>query len=279
MGLDRREFLAGTTAGLAGLAVGGGCGDNTGRFGRFTAMLSIQTWTFRQFPIDVALDWVDQLGFARVELGSNHFSSTAADAAVDAMRAAIAARGLECVTAGLELPTADAAANRHLFEYARRLGLRTLLVDPTADSFTSLDALVAEFDVRAGIHNHGPGTRYPLIADVLAAVAGHDPRIGSILDTGHCLRSGEDPVDAIHRLAGRLYGLHLKDVATATADAPDVILGHGALDVEGVLVALRDVGVPADASLSIEYEANPDAPYDDVAAALALLEDLARRVG
>jgi hypothetical protein len=37
----------------------------------------------------------------------------------------------------------------------------------------------------------------------------------------------------------------------------------------GVFRALREVGFPDDASISLEHEANPEAPYDDVAAALA----------
>jgi inosose dehydratase len=274
--LTRRAFVAGAALGLGVATTGCGGGDPRPDFGWLTPWMSIQTWTLRGFPLTDALDQVVALGLVRVELGSNHVSSTSAPADVDAALAELAARGLTCVTCGLEETSADAAADRRAFDFARRLGAHAILVDPPADAFAALEPLVVEYDVRLGIHNHGPGSRYPLIADVLAALAGRDPRIGAILDTGHCLRSGEDPVDAVRRLAGRLHGVHLKDVAAPEAAAPDVILGDGALDLPGVLAALRTAGLPAGAAVSLEYEANPEAPFDDIALALSRIAALAR---
>ena len=40
-------------------------------------------------------------------------------------------------------------------------------------------------------------------------------KIGCCIDTGHFLRSREDPVDAAEAFAGRTYGVHLKDVKDA----------------------------------------------------------------
>ncbi len=73
-----------------------------------------------------------------------------------------------------------------------------------------------------------------------------------------------------------LFGLHLKDVAAPMPGAIDTILGEGVLDLPGVFRTLRAVGFPADASLSVEYEANPEAPYDDLVIALANIERAVR---
>ena len=66
---------------------------------------------------------------------------------------------------------------------------------------------------------------------MLNAIKGHHPSIGACADLGHYIRSGEDPVRAITLLAGRLYGVHLKDFAEPKKDAAGVILGRGQLDV------------------------------------------------
>jgi sugar phosphate isomerase/epimerase len=103
---------------------------------------------------------------------------------------------------------------------------------------------------------------------VHAIIDGRDRRLGAIIDTGHYLRMGVDPVETIHAFAGRLHGLHLKDVVAANVNAPDAVLGEGLLDVTAVACALRDVRIPAYASLSLEYEGEPDAPYDALSRAI-----------
>ena len=262
--MDRREFLR-------SLALLAACGDNWdgGRFAGFT--MAIQSWTFRIYLVDDALAAIARLGITRVELSpqAGHFGFPATDDQIATMRAKLAANRLDCVTSGLEPASADPIANRAVFDYAKKLGLRTIMVDAPPDSLDSLDQLAVEYDIRIGIHNHGPGTRYSQIADVAAALVGRDRRIGCIVDTGHYTRAGVDPIEAPHAFAGRVYGVHLKDVAAANAAAPDTILGEGVLDLVGVFRALRDIGFPPDASLSLEYEANPYAPYDDVVTCLA----------
>ena len=54
---------------------------------------------------------------------------------------------------------------------------------------------------------------------------------------GHYIRSSEDPVEVIHKLGDRLYGIHLKDFAEQKKKTHGVILGKGHLDVPGVFKA------------------------------------------
>jgi sugar phosphate isomerase/epimerase len=190
-------------------------------------------------------------------------------AAIAAMQRKLAGLGLTISGHGVNRFTADAAANRRLFAFAKAAGIRTITADPDPDSFASLDELVKEFDVRVAIHNHGPRHRYNKAADVLAAIEKHDERIGACADLGHFIRSGERPVDVIRLLTGRLYGVHLKDFAEMQDATKGVILGRGHLDVDGVFAALARAGFPADGALSIEYEENKDDPIADLRACVA----------
>ncbi len=270
MTLRRRDALRVMTAGAWAAA----CAGDEPRFGGH--VMSIQTWTFRSFDLPTALDMSAMLGLDHVELGSNHVSSASGPPVAEVLEA-LARRGLSCVTAGLEPTSADHAANERVFAFAVALGLRTILVAPPTDAWASLERLVAEHDVRLGVHNHGPGSPYSTIEDIAAALAGRDPRIGTIVDTGHYLRAGVDPVAALHAHRGRIFGVHLKDVAALDPAAPDVVLGTGVLDVDAVFVALRDANLPRDACVSLEYEANPGDPYDDVVAGLERAAQAARR--
>ena len=120
-------------------------------------------------------------------------------------------------------------------------------------------------------HNHGPGSRYNTIEDSLAAIDGLDERIGCIVDSGHYLRSDINPAEAVHVLRGRVHGVHLKSVAARTADAPDTIVGRGELEGVAFHLAVAESGLPADVSISLEYEANLD-PFEDLVESLDLID-------
>ena len=96
---------------------------------------------------------------------------------------------------------------------------------------------------------------------------------GACVDTGHVLRSNEDPVKWIHELGPRVFGLHIKDVAEKQDRTHDVIIGKGHLDVVGLFKALRQIKFPADGALSLEYEANPMNPIDEMKACLEVARE------
>jgi len=275
--LPRRRFLglaaAGAGATLLGLSNRGrASADDYGGF-----VMGIQTYSLRGFPADKALDQARQLGVTTLEFFPGHFSLQASQADIDSVKNKVQSLGLKTLSHGVNPFTKDHEANRKIFEFAKRAGIRNLSADPREDAFESLDRLVAEFDIRIAIHNHGPGARYDKVADVLKAIKGHHPSIGACADLGHFIRSGEDPVRAISLLSGRLYGVHLKDFAEPKRDAKGVILGRGQLDLDGTFRALRKAELPADACLALEYEEKPDDPLEDIRECLAAAADAARR--
>ena len=58
--------------------------------------------------------------------------------------------------------------------------------------------------------------------------------------------------------------MHIKDEEKQEKRSHNVIIGKGHLDLVGLFRALREVKFPADGSLSLEYEANPANPIDDM---------------
>jgi inosose dehydratase len=235
--------------------------------------LGLQSYTLREFPVEKAIELAKELGFAHVEFTRKHVSPETSVAELESVKRKMADLGLRISAQGVNPFTKDHAANRRVFELAKRMGNRNISADPSEDSFDSLDKLVAEYDIRIAIHNHGPGSRYDKIADVMKAIKGRDPRIGACADLGHYIRSAEDPVKAVTLLGDRLYGIHLKDFAEQKKDAKGVVLGKGHLDVLAVYKALLKVNFPADGALSLEYEENPKNPLPDVKACIAVAHE------
>ncbi len=258
--LSRRQWLAASAATVAAASL-----PRTA-FAASPAMpkLGIQLYSLRGYKVNEALQHAADLGFEQVEFYSGMLPIDSTPEQIAAMKKRVADLGMSISAHGVNGFGGDAAANRKVFELAQALGIPTITADPAPEAFDSLDDLVKEFDIRIAIHNHGPSARYNRVVDVLKAIEGHDERIGACADLGHFIRSGEQPVEVIRSLKGRLYGIHLKDFAEMKEHSQGVILGKGHLDVEGVFFAMQNVGFPANGALSLEYEENPANPLDDI---------------
>ena len=255
---SRRAFFASAAAGVVGVPLARAASLKA----KFT--LGIQAFSLRKYSLDDALHHTKELGFDAIEFYPRMFPVTDSASEIKAVLQKVRDHGLLISAHGVNKFTADREANRKVFTFAKQARIKTLTADPAPESFDSLEELVKEFDIRVGIHNHGPGHRYNKVIDVLRAIENRDSRIGACADLGHYIRSAERPVEVIRLLKGRLYGIHLKDFAQMQKKSEGVILGKGHLDVPAVFVALAQVGFPDDGALSLEYEKNPENPLNDI---------------
>jgi len=242
--------------------------------------MGIQSYSLRAFGIDGkegALQKIDDLGLHWVEFFGRHYPITPDKVKIGAMNAKLAKHDMSVSAHGVNGFGKNHEANEKIFLFAKLAGIPNISANPSPDSFDSLDKLVAKYNVRIAIHNHGPGALYDKIEDGLKAVKGHDKRIGFCADLGHYIRSAEDPVEVIHKLGDRLYGIHLKDFAEQKQRTKGVILGKGHLDVTGVFKTLKKVGFPADGALSLEYEENAANPIPDIQECLAIAAEGAQK--
>ena len=240
-------------------------------------VLGMQSYSLRSFPVDKALDDIQELGLHSVEFFNAHLPINSTQQQIDEMKQKLARHNIKLFAHGVNGFSKDHEKNREVFEFAKKAGIRNISADPTPDAFDSLDKLVEEFDVRIAIHNHGPGARYDKVDDVLKAVQGRHKHIGACADLGHYIRSGEDPVKVIRMLEGRLFGIHLKDFDEPKKNAKGVILGKGHLDVVEVFKALKKVNFPADGALSIEYEEHAENPMPDLRECVAVAREAEKK--
>lgn len=242
--------------------------------------LGIQLYSLRGYKdASIALKHAKDLGFEQVEFYSDMFPLNSSPEKIASIKKEVADLGLSISAHGVNGLSKDDKANRKVFEFAKAAGIRTITVDPSPDSFDSVEALVKEFDIRVAIHNHGPTHRYNKVVDVLKAVENRDARIGACADLGHFIRSGENPAQVVRLLAGRLYGVHLKDFAEMQDKTHGVILGKGHLNVAAVFDALVETKFPSDGALSLEYEENPNDPLDDIRQCVKVARDALKQIG
>lgn len=265
----RRSFLQTTSLIAAGAAFGKLAGASlTAEPG--APKLGIQLYSLRGYKLDDALKHASDLGFEQVEFYGGMLGTGASDEEITATKKKVADLGMSVSGHGVNRLTKDAAENRKIFEFVRKLGAPCITADPDLDSFDNLDELVKEFDIRVAIHNHGPGHRYNKAIDVLRVIEGHDERIGACADLGHYIRSGQNAPEVIRLLKGRLYGIHLKDFAEMKEKTNGVILGKGHLNVEEVFNELQLAGFPANGAMSLEYEENEKNPLADIRECVAV---------
>lgn len=220
--------------------------------------MGAQSYSFRNFSFEDSIKCLKQLGLMDMEFCGVHFKPDASAPEFARVKETVAREGIRVPCFGVEHYTEDFATNRRKFEFAKALGVQVLTADPTPDSLDNLEELCEEFGIKIAIHNHGPRARYDKVADTLSAVKGRSPLIGACIDTGHVIRSGEKPQDAIEALGDRVLSLHLKDWGAEG----EVIIGEGDMDVDAVARALKSVGF--DGPLVMEYEESPDNPVPDM---------------
>lgn len=283
MSLSRRRFLSLSAAAAAGAtffdvprilsAAGLNLADDP--WGGFP--LGAQSYSLREFNTVEAVRHIQGMGLHFVEFYPKHLDPAASHEQIAETQKLLKSADIKISGHGVHGFTKDHEQNKKLFDFAKKIGVKVITANPEPDSFDSLDKLVAEYDIRIAIHNHGPGALYDKIDSVVKAVEGRHKWIGSCVDTGHFLRSGEDPVKAVRDLGPRVFAAHIKDDVELGRGSKNVVIGKGKLDVVGLFKALRAIKFPADGALSLEYEANPKNPIDDMKACLAVAKDAIAR--
>lgn len=273
--LTRRDVLAAGLATAGALVLGGRVhGADTpapGPYGPFK--MGLQSYSLRHFKLDEALEKTHELGLGYWESYNAHVNQTTDKAEIERLQKRCKDAGVQVIGYGVLPFSKDHDANRKKFEFAKAFGIPYLSADPAPDSFDSLDKLVEEYDVAIGIHNHGPGHKYAKIDTIAAAIKDHHPKIGCCIDTGHFLRSREDPVRAVEVFGKRIFGVHLKDVKDATQFT---ILGEGDLRTAELLKGLA--ALKYNYCLALEYEEKEANPMDDLKACLAAVRKAAPKV-
>ena len=252
--------------------------------------LGCQAYSFNKFTFYEAVDKTASLGLKWIEaypgqrLSLDKPESVKFDQSMPAdlqkeVLAKLKAANVTLVNYGVVGVSKDEADARKLFDFAKAMGIQTIVSEPAPAALPMIDKLCAEYNINISIHNHPKPSMYWDYKKVLDATKGLSNRIGSCSDTGHWCRSGISPVEAITALceAKRVKSLHFKDLNEfGNPEAHDVAWGTGKSDAKGVLTELYKTGFKG--VFSIEYEYNWENSVPDIAVCVANFEKMTQEI-
>lgn len=207
--------------------------------------LGLQTWTCRNMTFEQAVDFAAKHGIKYVQFTSGHLNPKAPIEETRRKQALLAEKGVQAYTFGVAATGPTDADNRPLFEFAKAMGIKFIVVEPKEQSYwDSLEKLVKEYDIKLAIHNHGTGSVYGDPATIKKILAERDPRIGVCLDVGWVTAAGFDAAKVFTEYGDRVWDIHFKDkTVEKSADGKlvplDTEIGKGHANYAGLFEAIK----------------------------------------
>ena len=208
----------------------------------------IALWTFHTFNFPEALDKVDSAGLSYIEPNTFH---KAGPEFKDSMILQLSADGIEklksiITSKGLKVESLYIVGDSTIeswkkqFEIAQKFGVKYVTTEPPINMWDPIDSLAGAFGIKVAIHEHWKGvSQYWNPDTVLMAIQGH-PNFGACADLGHWPKSGIDPVEAVKKLSGHIFTVHLKDIkAFNDPTLKDVPVGTGVVNFPAVFAELK----------------------------------------
>ncbi|MBL7185745.1 MAG: sugar phosphate isomerase/epimerase [Phycisphaerae bacterium] len=239
--LQRREFLSGTVAGIASLAARSSvtAADHTKRkkwlIGHHFWNWD-RAWDKGEF-LDRRLELTKQTGYDGFEAKPHQI-----DWPAEAVKDKCAELGIRCAAIGGGL--------KEGIDYAHAAGAKIVRSGVPKDQTKRWVDYAGERGMIIVIHPHIGQPGHPGEVETredMLRYLDERPGIFACPDTGHLALCGSDPVQTIRDLGSRCRYVHLRDIR------PEMVgkrtrkgekfcdLGKGALDLKGVLRALRDI--------------------------------------
>jgi sugar phosphate isomerase/epimerase len=224
--------------------------------------IGVQMWTFRMFTFAQALDKVDSCGVKYIEafwgqkLGDGMEGSFGASMSEEnriKLKELLKEKGISIVAMGVIVPRTREEWQK-AFDLAKEFGLSYITAEPLKNQWDMVDSMAGAYGIKVAIHDHPKPNVYWSPDSVLAAIKGHK-NIGSCADVGHWARNAINPVEALKKLAGHIYGVHLKDIKKfGDTKAEDTIVGKGVIDFPPIFRELKRQHFSG--MFSIEHESN-----------------------
>lgn len=210
----------------------------------YKPVVGIQTWTLRNMDFDGVVEFAKKNGVTELQMIGNHMDPHAPWEENRKKKAVLDEAGLRCYTFGVAGTFMEQARNRELFEFAKNMGIKLIVVEPRDYRILDLlEELVKEYDIKIAIHNHGLKSLYGNPTVVKQLIDHRDPRIGVCMDVGWIASARFDAAEVFRDYNGRVFDIHLKDKKVNNTDngdvATDTMVGEGDANYAGLFEELR----------------------------------------
>ncbi len=229
--------------------------------------IGVQSYSFRDRPLDAALDGMKQIGFPECELWQGHLEPKVSRDELRKWRTSVSMDEFRAVRSKFEKARIRLYAYNYSFrddfsdqeisrgfEMARALGVKVLTASSNVDTARRIDPFAAKEKIVVGMHNHSRivPNEFARPEDFEQAMRGMSPYIAINLDIGHFGAAGFDPVAFIRKHHARIVSIHIKD--RKANQGPNVPLGEGDTPIKQVLQLMKAKGYPFPANVEYEYQ-------------------------
>jgi len=247
--------------------------------------IAMQCWTFREYSFHEALEKANALGIDFIQPYPGQmlrpdnpdvvFDHNLSEENIQWVQRLISEYGQHLIAYGVVDFDNTEEGMRKVFDFAKKLGVRTVVAEPKFDDFSLLERMVKEYNINVAIHNHPSPSKYARPEAILERIEGLDERIGACVDTGHWMRSGVKPLEGLKMLEGRIIDVHLKDLdAFGVLEAEDVPFGQGKANVHDILAELTKQNFRGYLAVEYEKEAHALNPAPPIKEGLVYIKDI-----
>ncbi len=225
--------------------------------------LGIAGYTFVNFDLQTTLETLKRCNVHYLCIKDFHLPVESTDEEIAAFHTKCAEFGVTGYAVGPLYMRSKEDIDKY-FDYAKRVGVKTIVGVPNYELLPYVEQKVKEFGFNYAIHLHGPDIEIYKDADeVWEKTKNLDPRIGMCLDIGHDTRNGKDPVADLKKYHSRVFDIHLKDVTGPSKLGYSVEVGRGIIDFPAFVKMLREVNYTG--VVSLEHERDMKDPFMGIA--------------
>ncbi|MBC8346577.1 MAG: DUF1080 domain-containing protein [Candidatus Marinimicrobia bacterium] len=211
--------------------------------------LGSQAWTFRKFSFYEMLDMMQDLDLHYLQAypgqvldkknPDGRFSHNMSNDQMAEVKQALKDHDIKLMAYGVVGFDNNEKSAKVVFEFAKKMGIRTIVTEPKYDDFSVIEKMVKKFNIQVAIHNHPYPSKYAFPQTVLDHIRGLDERIGVCADIGHWMRSGLNVVESLRMCEGRILDVHFEDLdEIGSKKANTVPFGQGKANIHDVLAEL-----------------------------------------
>ena len=248
----------------------------------YAPQVGLQTWTCRNMTFDEMVAFAEKHGLKHIQAIGKHIDPMGSLEEAQKRKAVLDAKGMSFYTFGVAGTFQEKEKNRKLFDFAKAMGIKVIIVEPKNDKalWDGLEELVKEYDIKLAIHNHGKDSVYGTPEKVWSVLKDRDARIGVCMDVGHLTGAGFDAGKEFVAYKGRVHDIHLKDKKVDTIDGKqvitDVMVGTGAANYKGLLAELKKAKWPGVMAIETDNATFAKEPSEFVAGAIKFVKDNAK---
>jgi sugar phosphate isomerase/epimerase len=216
--------------------------------------LGMTAYTFHRYTLfetiektnQVGLPYLGGLSFQKVSQDIDaRFDAALSDAELKAIRLKLDDAGVRMLTSFYAKIPGDEQGCREVFEFARKMGIETLISEPPVESLDTIEGFCDAYDINLAIHNHDEkaSPNYWSPEAVMQVCESRGPHIGVCADIGYWMRSGIDPVAAVQKIGHKLFVVQMHDLNARTPEGHDVPWGTGAGKTREFLQEIHRLGI------------------------------------